>query len=349
MNSVAESGEVGFEESLAARVVESGKCLGCGACVVACPFECLGYLDEKPVLVKECVVCGMCAKVCPQYSEHLSGLENAVFGRERKTEEEFGVYRRLVIAQAKDDRILSVSQDGGVVTALLLCALEKGLIDSAIVSGISAVKPFLPVPRLVTVSKEILECAGTRYFYSPNVLALADCCKRKKQNVAFVGLPCQIRAIRKMQVAGLEKCIGSLKFLVGLLCSECFTYEGLMEKHIHGKLGVDLDGIRKMNIKGKLLVTTESGVQAIPLAEVKQYVRKSCHFCSDFGSELADISVGGLGLDRWTFAVIRTERGEELFSGAEKAGVVRTRDVSEEAGALSLLRKLSVKKRQFSL
>lgn len=340
------SSKISFEDSLATVVVESGKCVGCGACVAVCPFSCLEYVKGKPSLVKDCQACGVCAQVCPRYEWTRAKMENFVFGRERKPEEEFGVYRRLAIAQATDDRILKVSQDGGVVTALLLFALEKGFIDSAIVAGTSKEKPFYPTPKLATTSEQILEAAGTKYSYSPNILALTDVAKQKKANVAFVGTPCQIQAIRKMQMAGLKKYVAPVKFLIGLMCSECFTYEGLMENHIRGKLGINLGDIRKINIKGKMLVTTDSGVTAIPLAEIKQYARKSCSVCDDFSSELADISVGGLGLDGWTFTIIRTEKGEALFSSAEKAGFLKTKTVDEGTNAFNLLIKLSKKKKE---
>jgi coenzyme F420 hydrogenase subunit beta len=336
--------KISFEESLHVGVVKPGKCQGCRSCVVVCPFGCLEYLKGEPVIVKECKTCGICAAVCPTYDWASSELEKSVFGRERKAEEEFGIHRRLVIARAKDRRILGVSQDGGVVTALLVSALKSGLISGAAVSGISSEKPFLPVPKLATTVDEIYACSGTRYFYSPNILALAEAVKQKKE-VAFVGTPCQIRAVRKMRMAGLKKYADSAKFLVGLMCSECFGYDGLMEKHISETLHVDPHTIKKMNIKGKMIITASSGVHTTSLAETKQYARKSCRFCADFSSELADISLGGLGLDGWTFAVIRTERGQELFENAERKGAVEIRDAEEEPNALSLLHKLSKKKR----
>jgi coenzyme F420 hydrogenase subunit beta len=147
-------------------------------------------------------------------------------------------------------------------------------------------------------------------------------------------------------MAGLKKHCGSVKFLIGLMCSECFTYEGLMTKHIHEKFGINLSDIRKTNIKGKMLVSTASEIRTIPLADIRQYARKSCGFCHDFSSELADISAGELGLDGWTFIVVRTDKGDELFSSAEKARAITTRSVDKEANALNLLRRLSVKKRQ---
>ncbi len=338
--------KVSFEETLGTSVVASGKCVGCGACVVVCPFSCLEYMKEGPNLVKECQVCGICAQVCPQYEWSWPKMEDFVFGRERKAEEESGVYRRLVVARAVDDRIVKLCQDGGVVTALLSFALENGLIDSAVVSGISPEKPLYPAPRLATTFEEILECAGTRYFYSPNILALTEGIKQKKTSTAFVGTPCQIRAIRKMQMCGLKKHTKPLMFLIGLMCSECFTYEGLAEKHIRDTLGLNLNDVIKINIKGKLLVKTKTEIRTVPLVTAKQYGRESCGFCDDFSSELADISTGGLGLDGWTFIIIRTERGENLFSSAEKAGYLNVKPVDEETYALNLLVKLSKKKRK---
>lgn len=340
------SKKISYEESLLSEVVAPERCVGCGACVVICPFNCLEYTDEKPRLVKECKLCGLCAQVCPRYRWTMAKAESFVFGRERKPEEDFGIYRRLVVAQATDERILKIRQDGGVATALLLFGLEKGLIDGAVVSGTDPEKPFYPIPKLATTAEEILEAAGTKYFCSPNILPLTDVLRQKKVNVALVGTPCKIHAVRSLQLAGMKRYAAPVKFLIGLMCSECFIYNGLMEDHIHGKLGIDLAGIRKMNIKGKMLVTTDSGVTPIPLAEIKQYARKSCSVCDDFSSELADISVGGLGLDGWTFTIIRTEKGEELFSNAEKAGFITTKPLEEGAFAMNLLTKLSKKKRQ---
>jgi len=276
----------------------------------------------------------------------MSELEKMALGRERNSTEEFGVYRRIAIAQASNGKVLSACQDGGVVTALLLYSLENGLINAAVTSGISQEKPLLPTPKLATTPQEILECAGTRYFYSPSVFALAEGVKQKKTSMAFVGTPCQIRAIRKLQQAGLKKYTEPVKLLIGLLCSECFTYEGLVEKYINNTLNINPNSIRKMNIKGKMIINTNSSVQTIPLAEAKQYARKKCQACDDFSSELADISCGGLGLDGWTFVIMRTETGEELFKAAEKAGALRTKPVGKDEFALNLLVKLSVKKRK---
>lgn len=339
--------KLSFEESLQENVILKEICAGCGACILVCPFTCLEYTEEKPLLVKKCEICGICPKVCPRYDFSQQALEKLVFERERTPDEMFGVYRRLVIAQASDNNIFQSCQDGGVVSALLTFAFKSGMIDAAVVSGISREKPLFPIPRLASTPQEILECAGTRYTYSPNLLALQEAVKFKKKSLAFVGTPCQIQAVRKVEAVPLKKYSSMLRFTIGLMCTESFTYEGLMQNHIQGKLGVNLEEIKKINIKGKVLVTMKSGeVKAFSLAEAKQYTRKGCVPCTDFSAELADISTGGLGLSNWTFTVIRTKKGEEIFDKAEKAGALQTRPVEEEKAALDLLIKLSKRKKK---
>jgi len=337
-----------FEESLE-KVVSAEKCMGCAACVIVCPLGCLDYSEEKPKLVNKCTACGICAQVCSRYELSWPTIEKFVFGREKKTEEDFGVYRRIVVARARDKSVLQVCQDGGVVTALLVFAIENGLVDGAAVSGVNKDKPFYPVPRLVTTSQEVLDCAGTRYSYSPNLLAFQEGIKQKKRSLAFVGTPCQIHAMRKIEMVPLKKYADPLWLTIGLLCTESFIYKGLMKRHIQRELGISLHDISKINIKGNVLVTTKSGeIKTIPLAEAKKYTRKGCALCTDFSAELADISAGGLGLDGWTFTIIRTEKGEELFESAERKGLLKIKPVEEEKRAFDLLIKLSKRKRRAS-
>ncbi len=340
------SKKIDFEKSLLNEVVGKGKCASCGTCVVVCPFGSLEFKNGKPNQIKECKTCGICSQACPRYEWTMAGAENVVFGRARKPEEEYGVSRRIAIAQAKPDNIQKVRQDGGAATAMLAAALQNGLIDGAVVSGKSQEKPFLPVPLLALTPQQIVEAAGTKYTCSNSLLGLPEVIKQKKTQIAFVGTPCQVQAVRKMQMSGVKKFTTSIKYVVGLMCSECFDYEGLIDAHIKGKLGINPNDITKMQIKGKMLVTTPAGTTAIPLAEIKQYVGKGCGACEDFSSELADVSVGGLGLDGWTFAIIRTEKGEELFTNAEKAGFLESKPVEEGAFSKSLLLKLTRKKRE---
>jgi len=120
--------KLGFEETLQQNVVLQDLCSGCAACILVCPFGCLEYFEERPKLIKKCETCGICPKVCPRFEFSQAALEKLVFERERRSEEEFGIYRRLVIARAANDSILRLCQDGGVVSALLTYAFNNGVI-----------------------------------------------------------------------------------------------------------------------------------------------------------------------------------------------------------------------------
>jgi len=93
-------------------------------------------------------------------------------------------------------------------------------------------------------------------------------------------------------------------------------------------------------------VETKSGdVKTFPLKEAKKYTSRGCSSCRDFSAELADISVGGLGLNGWTLTVLRTDAGEKIFQKAEDEGVIRTRPIDAEKQALDLLLSISDRKR----
>jgi coenzyme F420 hydrogenase subunit beta len=335
-----------FEETLGNHVLPS-LCIGCASCVIVCPFSCLDYANEKPLLVKECRSCGICAQVCPRFRLSISKLEQLVFGRERRSDEDFGIFHHIVIAQTTDLKIKNICQDGGVITTLLVHALNEGLIDGAVLSGVDENEPLKAVPKFAATVDEIMDCAGTRYTYSPSMLALKEGVVQKRKSLAFVGTPDQIQALRMIQALPLKKYSESVAFTIGVFCSECFTYEGLIKQMVQKELGIDAAEVAKINIKGKLLVTTKSGkVRENPLKEVKNHVRNCIVQCSDFSSELADISVGGLGLEEWSLTILRTEKGLKLFQEAEEKGLIRTKVVEKEGQIMNLLIKLSKKKRE---
>ena len=337
----------GFDE-LSKKVISTDICSRCGACVLVCPYAgVLDYADLSPRLVRECVDCGICLKVCPRYEPRMEKLESSVFGRPRTEEESFGIFKRILVARSRDGEVIKRCQDGGVTTTLLLGALESGVINGAIVSGVDPNIPWLPVPKVATTREEIIASAGTRYSFSPNLLAVKEALAKGLKKVAFVGTPCEVQAIRMIQQVPLRKYGDVIKFTIGLFCTESFSYEGLMLKGVKEGLGLDLKNVAKVNIKGKVLISTESGdLYKIPLKEAKQFSETKCQYCTDFSAELADISVGGVGLEGWTLTVLRTDKGVSVFEGAIEKGLLEVRPAEEFGSAVNLLVKLSISKRK---
>ncbi|MBA7604428.1 hypothetical protein ES703_11550 [subsurface metagenome] len=339
------SNKSSFDE-LSNNVISRGLCTGCGACVAVCPLQnVLTYKHRGPKLDGVCINCGICTRVCPRYKSSVTEMENFVFGRQRKIEEDFGIYKQVLVARSTNEEILRKSQDGGVVTTLLISALESGLINGAITSRVDTTNPWLPLPSVATTRDELIANAGTRYSQSPGLIALKDCVKAGLDKIAFVGTPCQILAIRRIQKF-LPKYANSLVFTIGLFCMENFSYNDLMISKIQNELGINLSDIKKTNIKGKFLIYLKTGeVKEISLKETKKFIRPSCQHCGDFSSELADISCGGVGLDGWTYTVIRTGTGANLFYDTTKRDLLKVESAENFQTSTKLLAKLSRVKR----
>lgn len=58
---------------------DARKCIGCFACVAACPQGCHQQKEEKHIFDRtNCINCGACAKVCPTESLEMSGQKKTV-------------------------------------------------------------------------------------------------------------------------------------------------------------------------------------------------------------------------------------------------------------------------------
>ena len=168
-------------------VVDAGSCCECGSCVLVCPHNIIEYVDSKPKQtakasaefdfcgISEGVGCDVCASVCPRLWPREDHLKDVVFKDSRPYEDIFGVYKNIFTARTKKDEIMENAQDGGIVTALLSWALEKKVIDGAVVSAVGENDdPCSPSPQVVTTQKEILASSGSGNFLAARVRELID-------------------------------------------------------------------------------------------------------------------------------------------------------------------------------
>lgn len=360
-------------------VVAAGSCCECGACVTVCPHNVIDYVDNKPKQVakesdpfdlcniSEGVGCDVCAAVCPRLWPRESHLKDVVFENDRSYEDIFGHYHHIFVARTLQEDVMEKAQDGGIVTALLAWARETGRIDGAVVSAVGPEDdPCFPSPKVATSVEQIKASSSSWYTYCPNNLALTEVAEQDLKQVAFVGVPCQITPLRKMEAIDPSillsekkrpKIVGKqrellkgiserISFNIGLFCTEVFRPE-LMTERIEQRMGIPLTEVAKFNVKGEVLIYTKAGpIEKIPLQEaMEEYQRPECHHCGDFSAEMADIACGGIGTDRQTVVVLRTRKGVDIWKAFEASGLVETWPIGDYKKAWNILQRLSRRQR----
>jgi coenzyme F420 hydrogenase subunit beta len=344
------------------EVVTSGLCTGCAGCVIACPHDVLGYDDEggvyKPIHLEEGWApdncshgeksCTSCTRACPRFRAWEPEIDEFMFGRVRTAEEPSGIFKDIVLARASDPVLHEVGQDGGLVSAILLYALEKDIIDAALVSYLEGDgSTWKAVPGVARTKEEIIASAGSRYTYSANTLAYSDAIESGAERIALVGMSCQssVPPVMKQRKAG--KVARRLALNIGLLCSKTFD-DAIFDELFDAKYGLKRADIKKMNIKGVFQIWMHNGdYHEVPLKECHQWTREGCKMCPDFAAEHADISTGGIGaFNDWTLTIVRTDVGRELMAGLEQDGWIEVRPGDDDPGAIELMHKLSKKSRK---
>ncbi len=333
-------------------VVDAGKCIGCASCLTICPVDVFDYADEQPIDTRTdaCVQCVLCADVCPVLRPTDQDLPQQLNFREPKTQESYGLYSYGQYVRATAGDIQQASQDGGLVSALLIHGLETGTLGGAILGDVVADNRQIGEPRLATDRDSVLACAGSRYTYSPNLIALQQAVRENISPLAVVGVPCQVDGTRLQQYSGIRLELANwyrrnISLVIGLFCSEAFTHESINQ--LATILEVDPLAIANINIKGKVIVRMDNGdVHGVSLKKYREFARPACLYCLDYGAENADIAAGGIGLDGWTYTLVRTERGHQALQAALADGWLETRPLGDEPRGEMLMNKLSADKKK---
>jgi coenzyme F420 hydrogenase subunit beta len=349
-------------KELYSEVIQSGLCTGCAGCVISCPHDVIGYDHEqggyKPFHLEEelgadnCIHgekgCTSCTRACPRFRHWEPEADEHLFARERGPDEIAGIYSDILLTRASDDMVHRMGQDGGLVSAILIWAMDEGYIDGALTSFLDgAAGDWKAIPGVAANKDEVLESAGSRYTYSANTLALNDALERGLEKLALVGMSCQSSVPPVMWHRKVGKVSKPIVFNLGLLCSKTFD-DAIFEELFDAKYGLPKHDMVKMNIKGVFQIWMQDGTyHEINLKECHAWTREGCNHCPDFAAEHADISCGGIGKDNdWTLTMVRTDLGREIIQRMIADGSIVARPGDSDPAAIDLMRKLSQKSRE---
>ena len=310
--------DIGFQ-ALNDLVIEKQNCVFCGSCISLCPR--IGVNEREPKLLEYDPECSTCFRYCPRTYFPTEMFEKELFNGNANKSYSIGHYQKLVAAKSNDETILKKAQNGGVVSSLLIHALDSGLIDGVLLTDKD--DNWYPKPVIARTREEILSCVGSKYTISPTLITYSEAIREfKLEKLAFVGVPCQINAVRKLQLSSpLSEVYGKFKLIIGLYCRSNYTYD-LIKTYVQGELGIPLSAVKKFDVSnGDFYVYKKDGsVKQVPISKTKKYAWSSCQFCKDYSAELADISVGSSGASSndWNSVILRTDIGVNVFNDAVK-------------------------------
>ncbi len=303
------------------EVIKPGYCVSCGGCEAVCPVYVISIEQLKPKLVGACISCGACVDICLRFKQKVE--------QPKYPADEIGPILEVYTGKTKDGDIHSRSQNGGIVTTLLLTAMKKGKIDSALVTG-HGNDLLSPVPMLALSEFDIRKSSKSKYTLNPVLIKLPSIKLSNKKKVATVGLPCHNETLTNMMDMKNLGADFRVKYKIGLFCMSC--YEPVAFRDIISKsLGISAPDLTKTDCaRGKFFFEHPDGRIDIKIKECGGAKAEGCKYCQDFAAEFADLSIGNIGVDDDSnIILIRTEAGKELFEFALKDNLLDVKKIDE--------------------
>lgn len=343
------------------QIVRRGLCTMCGLCAAACPPRCIAMRRSPDgrllpsVSGEECTHCGLCIAICPGGEVPFATLAQAA-ATGKPSDPLLGQFARCCTGSATDPAVRAASSSGGVVSAVLIHALDHGLIRSAVLARMAPARPLETQSCVVSTADEVRACAGSKYV--PVALDAVAAAVRGDGPFAVVGLPCHIHALRKWGAA--RPALGRRMLLIGLMCGFGKTYR-VLDRAVR-RAGFRREEVSRVIFRsggwpGCLRLDCNDGrFREFPFREwfQRDLSPMRCTLCIDGAAELADISCGDAWLPEFmgrdegvSMVVARTAKGLQDLESAGRAGALRLDDVPAETVVRSQAAMLRRKKRQF--
>ena len=314
------------------EVVKNELCTGCGTCIALCPNEAIKLTinEKKGIYVPElneekCNNCNTCYEVCPGHEVDFKQLNLKIFGKEPE-DVLIGNYLNCYIGHSTDYDVRYNSASGGLVTQLLIFALEEGIIDGALVTRMKKDNPLEPEPFIARTKEEIIEASKSKYCPVPANIALKEILESKEgEKFAIVGLPCHINGVRKAEQIN-KNLKEKISLHIGIFCGHTPNFLGT--EFLMNKLGIKKEDVKNLSYRGEgwpgsMKISLESGelLLLLPdywggLFDLHFFTPSRCLLCSDGTCELADISFG----DAWLPELSDDKIGKSIIISKSEIG-----------------------------
>ncbi|WP_034867918.1 Coenzyme F420 hydrogenase/dehydrogenase, beta subunit C-terminal domain [Clostridium lundense] len=267
------------------------KCTSCFACFNRCNLKAIKMSLNKrgfyyPIVDKDkCIECNLCSNVCPV-------IRNT--NKNRKKDD-----LKVYAAYTLNEHLRMLSSSGGLSSEIAQYILDR----NGLVFGATFNKDFLVDHIEIRDKEDLQKIIGSKYIQS-NIHLTYNRIKRiideENKNVLFIGLPCQVAAVKK--IVNSEKLITIDLICHGVPSINVFK-KYLMEKSKGKKIVSYNFRDKKLGwTKGRVKLVTEDGLEYTSIKTEDPffngficdlYLNTSCYDCK-FSSvpRTGDITIG---------------------------------------------------------
>jgi coenzyme F420 hydrogenase subunit beta len=302
------------------KIVDGGYCIGCGVCNYAANGAIPIILDQHKQYKADVSRLNELSD-----KQALNAINSCPFSNAGPNEDliaadlysgscshhpDIGYHSDLHIGHVAEGDFRAKGSSGGIITWLLTELLQRGMVDRIIHIKAAAPNPdgVLFKYAISNTAPEILAGAKSRY-YPIETSEILQIVRTQPARYAFVGLPCFVKAIRRLQRE--DPLIQErIKFCIGLVCghlksaafADCFAWQmgiqpgDLKEIDFRVKLPNRRAGDYGVCSKGSHKEDTRPTNDLFGSNWGYNFFRNSaCDSCDDVFAETADVAVG----DAW--------------------------------------------------
>ena len=273
-----------------------------------------------------CSECGLCdtyyvhyvKDACAFLNQQIAALEATVHGRSRDLDNQddwyLGVHQDMMAARKTDP--IPGAQWTGIVSAIAIEMLNRGLVEGVVCVQNSEDDRFQPKPVIARTPEDILAARVNKPTLSPNLSILEEIEQSGMKRLLAIGVGCQIQALRAVEKQlGLEKL-----YVLGTPCTDNVTRAGLQKFLDTTSRSPDTVVYYEFMQDFRVHFKHEDGsTELVPFFglktnELKDVFAPSCLSCFDYVNSLSDLVVGYMGAPfGWQWIVVRNDRGQEML------------------------------------
>jgi coenzyme F420-reducing hydrogenase beta subunit len=316
------------------KLPDHSKCTACGACINACPENCISFIADRlgclypEINSNKCIGCGKCQSVC-----HLNGD----FFLSKKSKKVYAAWSSII--DVRHD-----SASGGIASEIYRLGLSNRVHCFGVRYLINQGAVFFELHSV----EDIISARNSKYVFSDTGKIYTQIKEylSKDERVIFIGLPCQVAGLKAFLKGKLKNII-----TIDLICHGVCPYEYLKQhiEKIEKKIRMKIDTVSfrdasfgteefRFTCKHKNNLLYNKGVYEDDLYQIGYHkaltYRENCYYCRYARAErVGDLTISdfsGLGkLQPWmkprksiSCIIVSTEKGENLLNELKKAGSI---------------------------